>query len=340
MLRTSRHRGPPSDHFDGKRFRNEMPLGHAGSGDLIRWAMTRKPGPWRKWTDAEPGPRPIERAPRAEMRVTLVNHATVLLQMHGLNVLTDPVWSERASPVSWAGPRRARPPGLRFEDLPPIDLVLVSHNHYDHLDVETLRALCAAHAPRIVTGLGNASLCAAERIERVEELDWWQAIEIAPGLRLTAVPAQHFSGRGLGDRDATLWVGFVLESTEAGRAYFAGDTGLGPHFERIRERLGAPRLALLPIGAFLPEWFMQPVHLSPREALEAHRILGASTSVAIHYGTFPLADDGQDEPTDELARALADAGAEAPRFWALEHGIARDVPPAEPLALRRSSASV
>jgi len=323
------YRGPRSDHFDGRRFRNVGKVEHQGVGDLVRWMATRRRGPWRR-VEAEPGPPPPERVDGGRLRVTLVNHATLLVQMDGVNVLTDPVWSERTSPVSWAGPRRFRPPGLRFEDLPPIDLVVVSHNHYDHLDVPTLRRLARAHAPTVVNGLGNVALLEKEGIGGGVELDWWQETEVA-GLRVVGTPAQHFSGRGPRDRDVTLWMGLWLEGA-SGAVFFAGDTGLGDHFTAIRARLGSPRLALLPIGAYRPEWFMRSVHMTPADALEAHLALGATTSVGMHYGTFSLADDGQDEPVEDLRAAVEASGHEAARrFVTLDHGIGMDVPEAAAL---------
>jgi L-ascorbate metabolism protein UlaG (beta-lactamase superfamily) len=328
MLAAPRYQGPTSDHFDGARFHNPVAIPHAGFGDLLRWQLNRQRGPWTGHPDAPPGPPPPTRVGRGALRVTFVNHATVLIQMDGLNVLTDPIWSERASPVRFAGPRRRRPPGIRFEDLPPIDLVIVSHNHYDHMDAPTLRRLAAAHRPRIAAGLGNGALLAREGIAGAVELDWWQGIPVSAAggaeMRLTAVPAQHFSQRGLGDRDRTLWTGYVL-SGPAGAVYFAGDTGFGPHFRQVRERFGAVRLALLPIGAYRPEWFMSGVHVSPDGALEAHRVLGAGTSAAIHFGTFELADDGEAEPPARLAALLAGLDPR-PRFWVLGFGEGRDVP--------------
>lgn len=324
-----RYRGQASDHFDGERFRNHRPTEHGGFGDVLRWMWTREPGPWLDSTDALPGDPPPRRVGSGELRVTFVNHATVLVQMDGINILTDPIWSERCSPVSWAGPKRVRPPGIRFEDLPPIDVVLVSHNHYDHLDIRTLERLTHEHHPRIFSGLGNGALLEAKGLRVAEDLDWWQNVDIASDVRLTAVPAQHFSSRGLCDRDRTLWVGFVVTGP-AGSVYFAGDTGWGPHFEQIRERLGPPRLALLPIGAFRPEWFMSRVHISPDEAVRAHQVLGAGTSVAIHFGTFRLGDDGQDEAPARLEAVITTANTQRPRFWVLRFGEGRSVPPLEP----------
>jgi L-ascorbate metabolism protein UlaG (beta-lactamase superfamily) len=322
-LAVPRQRWPRSDHFDGERFHNPRPR-EQPRGGFIRWMLNRQRGPWREEPESKPAPPPPRRAGPGELRVTFVNHATVLIQMDGFNVLTDPIWSERCSPVSWAGPRRSRPPGIRWEDLPPIDAVLISHNHYDHLDVETLRRLAQEHRPRIYAALGNGALLRSRGIPVTAELDWWQSTDLGPGLRLTSVPAQHFSNRSVTDRNRALWTGFVIQGG-AGAVYFAGDTALGPHFEQIRDRLGPIRLALLPIGAFRPEWFMSPVHLSPAEALKAHQLVGAGTSVAIHFGTFQLGDDGIDEPVQLLHQEMQRL-TPRPRFWVLGFGEGRDVP--------------
>lgn len=319
---TGRWVGPTADNFDGQRFRNQGETLHASLSSALKWVANRDRGPWRE-VEAEPGPPP---PPHVEsgMRVTFVNHATLLLQIDGLNLLTDPVWGERTSPVSWAGPRRHRPPGVRFEDLPPIDAVLLSHDHYDHLCAPTMTRLAREHGPVVLAGLGNGALLSHLGVREPVELDWWDA-HVMGDTRITFVPAQHFSGRGVSDRDTSLWGGFVVESS-SGRAYFAGDTGMGVHFRQIRERFGPMDLALLPIGAFRPIWFMSRVHVSPAEAVEAARILEARTSVGMHYGTFSLADDGMDEPVEELEKALAALGDEAPTFWTLDEGEGRDVP--------------
>ena len=316
--------GPRSDHFDGEVFHNQETREHEGFVSVIKWQLSREPGPWREWTDAPPGPRPPERVGRGDLRVTFINHATTLIQMDGLNILTDPVWSNVVGPAFELGPRRVRPPGIRYEDLPPIDVVLVSHNHYDHMDVPTLRRLAVDHKPRFFAGLGSRALLYGEGVDGASDLDWWQVSDLAPEVRLTGVPATHFSNRGLCDRDNTLWMGFVV-SGPAGIVYFAGDTGYGKHFQQIRERFGKIRLAVLPIGAYLPRWFMSTVHIDPAEAVEAHRTLGAATSLGMHFGTFRLADEGQDDPPADLAKALEKGG--GGRFWVLGFGEGRDVPP-------------
>ncbi len=320
------YRGPVSDHFDGRRFHNLDPTGHGDAFAFVRWQWQRLrggAGPWPRWVDVPPGPRPPERVAGAGLRVTFVGHSTTLLQTGGLNVLTDPVWSGRASPVAWAGPRRHRPPGLRFDDLPRIDVVLLSHNHYDHLDLPTLRRLTREHGPRFITGLGNGRLLRAAGVGPVEELDWWQDAALGP-VGLTCVPARHFSGRGLRDRDATLWCGYVLHAP-GGPVYFAGDTGFGRHFEAIAHRFGPPRLALLPVGAYLPLWFMGPAHLSPSDAVRAHQVLRARTSVALHFGTFRIADDADGQALAVLDEARRAAGVRPEEFCVLGYGEGRDV---------------
>ncbi|HMM37030.1 MAG TPA: MBL fold metallo-hydrolase, partial [Thermoanaerobaculia bacterium] len=237
VLSAPGYEGPRTAHFDGKRFQNEVPRPH-GFGDFLRWVTNRERGEWPKAPLAvAPAPPPPARVGGGEIRVTFVNHATVLLQVDGLNVLTDPVWSDRVGPTSWLGVKRLRAPGLSMEDLPRIDLVLLSHNHYDHLDLPTLRGLSERFGAPVFTGLGNAEYLRRKGIAEGVDLAWWEKREIAPGIAVTAVPAAHFSGRGLFDRDRTAWCGFVLEGP-SGKLYFAGDTGWGPHFAAIRERFG------------------------------------------------------------------------------------------------------
>jgi L-ascorbate metabolism protein UlaG (beta-lactamase superfamily) len=319
--------GPPSDHFNGEHFHNPSNGFPRGGGGLIRWLANRQPGPWRKWIDAAPGSIPPDRVGDGAIRATFIGHSSVLIQMDGINIFCDPIWSKRASPVSWAGPKRHRAPGIPFEHLPKIDLVLQSHDHYDHFDVPTLRRIASQWKPKFAVPLGVARRLLSKKIAadtQIAELDWWQSAQFSESLRLTAVPARHFSGRGLRDRNKTLWCGYIIESP-SGTVLFAGDTGYGTHFSEIRARFPKIRLAFLPIGAYRPQWFMGPVHISPGDAVRAHKELGASTSIAIHFGTFRLADDGEDEPVAELHRAL-DQEKERLRFWTLEAGEGRDIP--------------
>jgi L-ascorbate metabolism protein UlaG (beta-lactamase superfamily) len=320
-------KGPKTDHFDGERFVNLEPRERKGS--FLDWQLNRKQGPWKEWNDVPPGAPPPERVARGGLRVTLINHATVLLQLDGLNILTDPIYSERCSPVSFAGPKRVRPPGIRFEDLPPIDVVVLSHNHYDHMDVATLRRLQEKFpGVRIFAGLGNRAFLEGEGLRQVTEVDWWQEFPLGSEVTLVSARTQHFSNRGLYDRGGTLWTGYVFRGPH-GATYFAGDTGWGRQFAEARERFGPMRLAVLPIGAYKPEWFMSPIHVSPGEAVQASVDLGARYSVPMHYGTFNLADDGEEEAVVELKRALAERGGQAPEWWVLGFGEGRDVPAVE-----------
>ncbi len=313
-------------NFDGVRFRNLVPRRN-GVSALLRWMLSRHHGQWQDHPDAQPGPPP----PRSSdgLRLTFVNHSTFLLQVNGINILTDPMWSKRASPVNWAGPRRFRPPGIRFEDLPPIDIVLLSHDHYDHMDLPTLRRLHRKHGPTIYAGLKNAALLARHGIGNVVELDWWQETTARRDLWITGVPARHFSGRSLFDRDRRLWCGFVVQTvvqTEDVCIYFAGDTGAGPHTAQIAGKFPKIDLAILPIGAYRPQWFMGEVHMSPDEAVEAHLRLGARVSVASHFGTFDLADDGEDEPVERLQQALQPANLGETEFRVMSFGAAAELP--------------
>jgi L-ascorbate metabolism protein UlaG (beta-lactamase superfamily) len=293
-------RFPP--HFDGKRFFNPDGRSAGGFLDLLRWKMTSRPEPSARFiADVELSKPPIG-VEGGELRVTLINHSTVLLQQRDVHILTDPIWSERASPFQSIGPRRHRQPGVRLEDLPRVDIVLLSHNHYDHLDLATLRWLAERAQSQLIVPAGVARLLQSQRIGPVREMDWGESLR-AGQTTIHCVPALHFSARGLFDRNRTLWCGYAIEGADS-IIYFAGDTGFGDHFARIRERFGAPRLALLPIGAYQPRWFMSSVHMGPDEAVEAHKILEAKTSLAIHHGTFQLADEGIDTPKAQL-RACA-----------------------------------
>ncbi|HYW44290.1 MAG TPA: MBL fold metallo-hydrolase [Bryobacteraceae bacterium] len=306
-------------HFDGKRFYNPDAPRAPGLLDALRWKLTSRPEPSPGFiSDVEQSipPRQVE---GSGLRTTLVNHSTVLLQQRGSNILTDPIWSERASPLAWAGPRRRRKQGVSWENLPPIDAVLISHNHYDHLDLPTLRRLAARGDSTFIVPARGARLLRSQKIGPVHEVDWGESVSL-PGFTIHSVPALHFSSRGVYDRNMTLWCGYVIECRER-LIYFAGDTAFGGHFAQIREKFGSPHLALLPIGAYEPRWFMSPVHMAPDEAVRAHEILAAKTSIAIHHGTFQLADEGIDTPKKQLI-----ACAQGDSFLVLENGQFADIP--------------
>ncbi|HEV8015606.1 MAG TPA: MBL fold metallo-hydrolase [Stellaceae bacterium] len=304
----------PSDHCDGARFFNPgRATQQRGFGDFLRWRLSRKAPVWPRWiADADP-PLPPDALRPGAVAVTYIGHATLLLRFAGFAVLTDPMFSLRASPFAFLGPKRVRPPAVALDDLPRIDAVVLSHNHYDHMDLPSLRRLRARDDPPIVTGIGNGAYLAGKGLDHVIELDWWERVEPVPGLGITYVPAQHWSRRRFGDTNRMLWGGHVVEAGGA-RAYFAGDTGYPAQFAEIARRLGAPDVALLPIGAYEPRWFMSAQHMNPDDAVRAHLDLGARLSIAIHFATFALTDEPFDAPQAALAEARRVHGLDASAF--------------------------
>ena len=290
-----------SDHYDGVRFFNPGPATQRGPLQLMRWQMEGGRAAWPAQVDNPPYPPPPADIPPGHAAITFIGHASFMLRLGGRTILTDPVFSERCSPVQWAGPRRVRAPGLALADLPPVDLVLLSHNHYDHMDLPSLRRLHARDAPQIVTTLGNARTLARAGVGAAQELDWWDQTQ-SGGVTITATPARHFSRRGLRDQNRSLWAGFMVQA-DGGQMLFAGDSGAGAHWTAIHDRLGAPGVALLPIGAYAPRWLMAPVHMNPEEAVQAHLDLGARRSIGMHFGTFQLTDEAIDAPVTGLAEA-------------------------------------
>lgn len=318
------YEGPPSDHFDGTRFHNPgQPDTDRTLLQVLRWKRAGGVAHWPAAVPVAPA-LPVERAEGP--RITMVGHASVLIQIAGINVLTDPVWSDRASPVSFAGPRRVTEPGIAFDDLPAIDAVLISHSHYDHMDVATLRRLQATHAPLMVMPLGNDAIVrAAVPGARVATGDWHDRIEIGDRAWTTLTRANHWSARGVADRRMALWAGHLIE-TAAASVWFAGDTGYGDGaiFRDLRERHGAPDVALIPIGAYEPRWFMAAQHVNPAEAVRILQDVGASDALGIHWGTFQLTDEPRDAPRLALATALSAAGIPPRRFAAAQPGSVYD----------------
>jgi L-ascorbate metabolism protein UlaG (beta-lactamase superfamily) len=305
-----------SDHFDGARFLNP---GGAAAGQPMSEVprMLREPRtPWPKQVD-----QPIVRPPRldgAAATVTFIGHSTFLIQTGDGNILTDPMYSRYAGPLNRFGPRRVRPPAVHFDDLPAIATILLSHNHYDHCDLATLRRLARRFDPLVVTPLENGRFARSAGIRHVEECDWWQQAS-SPTLPITLTPARHFSARTPFDRNRALWSGFVL-TVRHFRIFFAGDTAYAPFFNDIRQRLGPIDLALLPIGAYEPRWFMQAVHMNPADAVQAHLDLQAAESIGMHFGTFQMTVEGIDAPLQALDDARRARNVESSRFRTLGFG--------------------
>ena len=318
--------GPKSDHFDGERFFDPHGVAPRTRRDLLRWHLHRRARAARaKWPAWAPSPyidRPPARVQGAALRISYVGHASILLQTAGLNMLLDPVWSKRVSPFRFVGPKRVNDPGILFSDLPPIDVVLVSHGHYDHLDLATLSRLAAAHRPRVVTPLGNDTIMRNhDSAIAAEAYDWGDQVNIGKGVVVTLVPTRHWSARNLSDRNMSLWASFVIEAP-GGRIYFVADSGYGDggHFRRARERHGPLRVAILPIGAYEPRWFMRDQHMNPAEAVQAFIDCGAELALGHHHGTFQLTDEAIDAPLVALDDALKDARIPCERFRTLRPG--------------------
>jgi len=317
LLSAPRYKGPKSDHFDGKKFFTPGAEPPKGFGEVFKWMLNRKPGKWHK-VEVKPLQKFELNPPGKGVRFVFINHSSFLIQFAGFNILTDPVFYERTSPFTFAGPKRMRPPGLSFSALPKIDLVILSHNHYDHLDIGSLKNLGKRFNPKFMVPLGVEAYLKNHGLESTE-LDWFQHQHFDK-LKVMAVPAQHFSGRGTTDRDKTLWCGYYLTFQDY-KLHFVGDTGYHPEiFKNIKEKAGSPDLSFIPIGAYKPRWFMSPVHVSPAKAVQIHQDLDSRQSVAMHFGTFPLADDGQDDPQTDLAKALSDNQIKQELFLIPEEG--------------------
>ncbi|MCG6857740.1 MAG: MBL fold metallo-hydrolase [Salaquimonas sp.] len=323
------YQGPVSDHFDGAIFFNPGGVAPGNVRELLKWRLANKPAQWPKqWPSSFHDADPAERVDGDGLTVTMIGHATLLIQTAGLNMLTDPVWSDRVSPLSFAGPKRVNSPGIAKEKLPPVDIVLLSHNHYDHLDLPTLAWLVARDDPLIVTPLGNDTIVRARvPAARFAVGDWGDIAEIGKEVRIHFEPVHHWSARGVRDRRMALWAGFVVQ-TPAGRILHVGDTGFheGRNFTAAAEKHGAFRLAILPIGAYEPRWFMEPHHMNPDEAVRAFKLANAAHALGHHWGTFQLTNEAIDAPLLALEEALATHDVDPARFPALRPGQTLNIP--------------
>ena len=316
--------GPVSDHFDGEHFFDPDGVPPRSLAEVLRWQFgsDRQRAAWPEWAPSPYADTPPPRVDGDKVRLCFVGHASWLIQTAGLNILVDPVWSDRASPVSFAGPKRHNDPGIAFDALPKIDVVLVSHGHYDHLDLATLSKLSAKFAPRVVTPLGNDGVMrSTDAAIKAEAFDWHDRVELGSGVAATLVPTRHWTARGLFDRNRALWASFVLE-TPAGKIYIVCDSGYGDgkHFRRVAEKHGPLRLAILPIGAYEPRWFMKDQHMNPADAVKALADCGAQQALANHHGTFHLTDEAIDAPVTALGEALDEAKVAREKFVALKPG--------------------
>ncbi len=326
--RPTKHR-PPHHHPEGG-FRNPWPTPRRGTADLLRWQRERRtsalsPNPHPSVLPVVPHDVAYPHVRGSEARITWMGHSTFLVQIGGVNMLTDPHWSHRASPVQFMGPGRFVQAGVPFNELPPIDLVVLSHDHYDHLDVPTIRRLLHTFGDRIewFTPLNYAHLMSRIGVRRLVELDWWETKRVSDhsGIDVTAFPARHWTSRVPWSRGQRLWASWGIAAADLPAVYFAGDTGYFPEFHRIAERLGRLSAALLPIGAYEPQWFMQPVHMNPDEAISAWRELGESGFFcAMHWGTWRLTDEDPLEPPRRLRESWYAAGLPTELLWVARHG--------------------
>lgn len=315
-------------HHSINGFRNIYDNPEHGFASFLRWKLGRI-------HDEEPAIKPVQMVPYmpdvvvpdyqridhpdpARIQIIWIGHSTFLIQIEGINILTDPIFNNRSSPLG-LGFERKSPPGVPFDRLPPIHAVLISHNHYDHLDSYTVKKM--GNFPKYFVPLKLGQWFLDQKITNYVEMDWWDS-SMFKGIRIVSIPSQHFSRRTALDGNKTLWAGWVLE-TKRGKILFAGDTGYSPHFKEIREKLGSMRLAFLPIGAYRPRWFMKTIHMDPPDAISAHKDLQAQQSIAMHWGTFFIADEPLGEPPLYLKKVMNEASMSDDSFLVLKFGETR-----------------
>ena len=294
---------PLSDHYDGKKFFNPGDNQLLSFWQILKWKMNNSAATWPVHVPNRIYPTAVL-SPEHKAAVTFINHATFLLQYQDLTILTDPIFSSKASPSSYFGPHRVREPGLKIEELPKIDVIIISHNHYDHMDLDSLKLIDAKFKPLILVPLGDEKLLLESGVQNVREMDWWQE-EMIRGHKIVFTPSQHWSARGFFDQCQSLWGSYYIQSPGF-KTYFGGDTGYSDHFKKTQTRLGAPDLALLPIGAYAPEELMRVNHMTPEDAIKAHGDLKSALSVGMHFGTFQLTDESMEAPLERIEKAQVD----------------------------------
>lgn len=314
------NKGKSKNWQDGS-FKNIVDLRKPSVVDLLKWKIEGKPNNWPDWIETK-YLYPLVKIPENSVRITYVNHSTFLIYFRGVNILTDPVWSDKVGPTSYLGLKRVRDPGVRFEDLPKIDLVLVSHSHFDHLDIPTLKKLKEKFNPLFISGLGNCEGIIKSQIDSANcmEFDWFEGFKFG-NIDVNYTPAHHWSSRGLRDRDTALWGSFVFGDDKS-KIFFAGDTAFaeGVHIKMIKEKFPDINVALLPIGSYLPRSIMKNNHTSPDEAVEIFKILEPDLAIAMHHKTFNLGNDAYNQPSEDLKKSLEKKSIKRSKFIDLEFG--------------------
>ncbi len=317
-LSTAPYKGPITPHFNGQRFKNPSGVPANGFDKVFRYLRESTK---ENWLIRNPNiyDKKIRDATDEELRFLWVNHSTFLIQIGNTNILTDPIWSKYCSPIPTPMLKRKRPSGIALNNLPRIDLVLISHNHYDHMDSNTIKLISEKWNPTFITPLGNEQILKKYGAKKVIELDWWKSTETHK-IKLSCTPTNHFSSRGTFDRNTSLWGGFILEKSDK-KIYFVGDTGYSENlFDQIGVKYGPIDLSFIPIGAYKPEWFMSPIHVNPEEAVILHKEVKSKLSVAMHFGTFALADDGPKEAIEKLDHAKSVHEINEDEFLVIEEG--------------------
>lgn len=327
------YEGPVSDHFDGERFFYPYFERKREKYDFWKWQFDRQRAEWPEWVEIKQKDTPPVRVEGDDIRVSYVNHMTALIQTRGVNILTDPIWSERASPLSFIGPKRVKAAGVDFDKLPPIDYVTISHSHYDHMDIPTIKRLWKAFDPVFIMPLGNDTIIKRHVPEiRTVVLDWHESTPIAGGMNIHAWPAQHWTKRTMVDTNKSLWANFILERPEGLKPVFiAGDIGYGEGYDSIsaHDRFDDFEFAFIPYGSFEPRWFMSYSHMNPKESVQTFRNLGARYAIGTHHGTFQLTDEPYNQPFDDLRQELILQGISEQNFRVLDNGESWLIPAAE-----------